>query len=576
MIKEVYLVLKTHLDIGYTDYADVIVKEYINTFIPQAIKVGNELKDTDTPFVWTVGSWLAYEALKYDKDGSVKKAIEDGILTWHALPCTTHTELMSKKLFEYGISLSTLLDKQFGKKTISAKMTDVPGHTIAMVPILKKHGIRFLHIGVNPATPVPEVPKLFRWKNGDDEIVVMYQGYYGLHDEFEDFAVCFAHTNDNCGPQSADEIKNIYAEISAKYPGAVIKAASLDDVANRILQIKNLPVVDKEIGDTWIHGGATDPKKLANFRELMRFYDSTDKEFDLSDNLLMIPEHTWGMSVQKFFPNTQEYDLKGLENAIARGDTDVIAKSWEEQRQYIEKSCDVLGHKTNYEIPGYNFSKMKEIDAKECGIELSWQIFDNSNYEHYKKCYLRLTDDNREWALWDYTKPGLHDYKGGIYVPELTKAYTDGKKEYFVYKFDKKISEEYGLPKLTVTIDSGEVTVVWTGKKALRMPNACWLKFKGQKEQNWQIRKLGEWINADDVIASPLVAATDYGVKNDEVEIECMDSAVVAPYGRRLLDFCLENDKQDMYFNLYNNIWDTNFPMWYSDDAIFTFKIKNI
>jgi len=81
MIKEVYLVLKTHLDIGYTDYADVIVKEYINTFIPQAIKVGNELKDTDTPFVWTVGSWLAYEALKYDKDGSVKKAIEDGILT---------------------------------------------------------------------------------------------------------------------------------------------------------------------------------------------------------------------------------------------------------------------------------------------------------------------------------------------------------------------------------------------------------------------------------------------------------------------------------------------------------------
>ena len=27
------------------------------------------------------------------------------------------------------------------------------------------------------------------------------------------------------------------------------------------------------------------------------------------------------------------------------------------------------------------------------------------------------------------------------------------------------------------------------------------------------------------------------------------------------------------YFNLYNNIWNTNFPMWYSDDAMFRFLI---
>lgn len=66
---------------------------------------------------------------------------------------------------------------------------------------------------------------------------------------------------------------------------------------------------------------------------------------------------------------------------------------------------------------------------------------------------------------------------------------------------------------------------------------------------------------------------TDKGVNNGEVHIECLDSTLVAPFGRRLLDFDKNPQGQDMYFNLYNNIWNTNFPMWYSDDTRFRFKI---
>ena len=44
------------------------------------------------------------------------------------------------------------------------------------------------------------------------------QGIHGTIDyftkaEFDDFVICFAHTNDNCGPQSTDEIINIYKDI---------------------------------------------------------------------------------------------------------------------------------------------------------------------------------------------------------------------------------------------------------------------------------------------------------------------------------------------------------------------------
>ncbi|MCR4692913.1 MAG: glycoside hydrolase, partial [Firmicutes bacterium] len=120
MIKEVLVVFKTHLDIGFTDYSKNVVDKYLNNFIPSAIETGYKLKDTDTPFVWTVGSWLVNEGLKRDKDGMLEKAIKDGIISWHGLPFTSHTELMNTKLFEYGLSISKKLDERFGTHTIGS------------------------------------------------------------------------------------------------------------------------------------------------------------------------------------------------------------------------------------------------------------------------------------------------------------------------------------------------------------------------------------------------------------------------------------------------------------------------
>ena len=100
---------------------------------------------------------LLYTSRTADKTKRLCEAIEDGDITWHGLPFTTHTELMSESLFRYGLSLSKELDKRFGKKTIAAKMTDVPGHTKAIIPHLAENGIEFLHIGVNPASAVPDL-----------------------------------------------------------------------------------------------------------------------------------------------------------------------------------------------------------------------------------------------------------------------------------------------------------------------------------------------------------------------------------------------------------------------------------
>lgn len=571
MIKEVFLIFKTHLDIGFTDYAENVVNKYIEQYILDAIKVGYELKDTDTPFIWTVGSWLVWEALKKDKDKVVEQAIKDNIITWHALPFTTHTELMNEPLFKYGLSLSERLDKRFGRKTIASKMTDVPGHTIGMVPMMKKAGIEFLHIGVNPATPLPEVPPLFKWRSNEDEITVMYQEDYGVNAEFDDFAICFGHTLDNCGPQSTEEIIQQYDELKKIYPQAEIKAATLDDIAKKINSLSNIPIIDKEIGDTWIHGAGTDPEKVSRYRKLLRHIKNNKVNVDLSENLLLIPEHTWGMDVKTFFHNETDYTHIELESLVEQRKE--IENSWQEQRRYVSEAERCLHIVSDYPVSKPDFSQYKKVVCDNFpNIELSWQLFDNKDYERYKKDYMRLTADNCGWALWDFTKIGLPDYNGGIFVAKPDSAYESGNDKIYLYKFHNTLVSEYGLPYFIVKYDKNILEIKWFDKKNSRLPQAFWLKIKGFNEK-WEVHKLGAWIKPESIIGSSLITGVDLGVRNDTVIIEPFDSPLVAPYGRRLLQYNCENIKQDLYFNLYNNIWNTNFPMWYSGDAIFRFKI---
>ncbi len=571
--KDVLVIFKTHLDVGFTNYAENVIDNYLNSFIPNAIKVGYELKDTDTPFIWTVGSWMIWKALKEDKSGAVEQAVRDGILNWHGLPFTTHTELLSAKLFEAGLDISTELDEKFGRKTIAAKMTDVPGHTIGMIPLMRRRGLEFLHIGVNSATPVPPVPPLFKWKNGNEYITVMYEDGYGCTQEFDDFVLCFAHTHDNAGPQSKEEIIKVYEEIQKKFPDYTLKAATLNDVAERVRNIKNIPVVEKEIGDTWIHGAATDPQKLSRYRNILRHTDKNDlRDVRLRENLLFVPEHTWGMDVKKYFRDDKHYTYKEMEDCVDERKT--IEKSWEEQRNYVRNAEKILGIEPEYDTSLPDLSGYAKItDDKADVFEISWQIFDNSDYERYKKDYMRLNDATVGWAIWDFTKVGLPDYNGGIYTAQVTEAYKKDNTEIYKLEFDKEIETKYGLPYFYLIIKDKNIEIKWYNKKNSRLPQACWFKIKGLDEE-WELNKMGEWISPENIIGSPLISAVENGVRNKSVVIETIDTALVAPYGRRLLHYNEKGLKQDLYFNLYNNIWNTNFPMWYSDDAVFRFAIK--
>ena len=567
MIENVIVIFKTHLDIGFTDFAENIKNHYLQNYIPAAIKVGYELKGTDTPFIWTVGAWLIDEALKKD-DGTLKKAIKDGIIRWHALPFTTHTELMSVNTFEAGLKISKKLDDQFEIKTTGCKMTDVPGHTIGIVPILKKYGIKMMHIGVNVATPMPNVPRLFRWKCGIDELTVVYNhGYGGRFANGKNLFV-FAHTIDNTGPQTPEQIKLLYKTLAREYPGANITAGTLSDMAE-LIDTTDLPVVENEIGDTWIHGIGTDPKKLAAFKAIQRYTDKTN--CDVPTDLMLVAEHTWGMDIKSFFKNTNDWFLKDFEKTKNDKSRKMVEASWQEQRTYIYNAAKALSfdlHKElSCEVP--DLSDFSEISIPPVNFRIEWQIFSEMDYARFSNVYIQGSFD--WWKMWDYTKVGLPKYKGFTIQAKPCKAYQKLNTTIYELHFEKSAELEYGLPYFYMIIKENRYDLRFFGKKANRLPQALWLKFM-DINGTVEIHKMGQWINPKQILGSPLIMACDFGVRNKYWEIESLDAALVAPFGKHLLDYNIGKVKSDLYFNLYNNIWNTNFPMWYNENTKYRFN----
>ena len=632
-IKKVLIIFKTHLDIGFTDFAAVVRQKYFDVFIPNAVRTASVLRESgaEASFKWTTGSWLIYEYLrqngKNEKGEALRQAIRRGDICWHALPCTTHTEIMSKSLFEYGLSLSRRLDDEFGVQTISAKMTDVPGHTVNIVPLLKKAGVELLHIGVNPASAVPDVPEIFRWRHkSGDEVTVIYNGEYGNFTPLGDTGVAlyFAHTNDNLGGQTPEEVIETFRILRKQLPDAELLAADLNDAALVLREIVgSLPVVTDEIGDSWIHGAATDPKKMMQFRALCRLCDTMpdggDKE-TLARGLLMVPEHTWGLDEKTHLHDETHFTKETFAACRDLPNFQKMEQSWAEQRRFMYDAVDALSPEWKEKAlavmaqyrraftdltdftqisPGeilkigeftlrfaangaLDLLKTAERDHADENHLLGlpfYEVFSYENYITFHKRYHRIEDD---WAWQDFTKIGMDNAidKYASYEPTAEIW----RKENVIavrFRFPKEACERFGAPRETemkYTFGSGRIDadLAWRHKDANRIAEALWLGFN-PKDDGCMIGKLSDLIDPQHVVSrgNRNLHGTDRGVIYSHIDIRTYDCALVSPQKPCVLDYpdVLPDVHDGIYFGLYNNLWGTNFPMWYEEDARFRFTI---
>ena len=72
---------------------------------------------------------------------------------------------------------------------------------------------------------------------------------------------------------TVQQILDNYYVLQSQFPGAVIRASSLSEYFEGLLPIRSkLPVVAKELGDTWIQGISSAPGKMAAYRAVERVF----------------------------------------------------------------------------------------------------------------------------------------------------------------------------------------------------------------------------------------------------------------------------------------------------------------
>lgn len=680
-MKKVFVVSKTHLDLGFTDYAENIRQRYINDFIPGAISLAEKVNTPEEKnFVWTTGSWIIKEALENGADeqkANLEKAIREGNIVPHALPFTTHTELLDDDTLDYGLSIVEKLDELRGRKTVAAKMTDVPGHTRSLVKVLHKHGIKLLHIGVNGASSVPEVPECFLWKSGDSEVVVVYSGDYGgaFKSDIIDEVLYFDHTLDNHGAPPPEKTMAKINGIREEFPGYEVEAGTLDDFAEAIWEKRNeLPVLENEIGDTWIHGSAADPFKSASLRELMVLKEKwltngsmergSEEYINFSDNLLCVAEHTCGVDMKIFFADYEHYLKKDFKKARAKdkvkirhifadfpqnfiiwagrtfgnnkpGSYKAIEKSWAEQRGYIfaavkalndahreeaEKAIAALRPTEPIKSVDGNISPYSEFTCGKWSMQLNanggiksltcdgeevirdndeavveYHSYSDKDYDFWLDNYGRDIKKNAHWAIADFGRPALSRESGkypvGRFkysVKNASVCEADGEVKFTVnLECDKKLCEELGAPRdvqiiYTLTDNGVKFDVNWFGKDANRLTEALYLRLY-PAEGNITLQKIGEEVDPFTVVSKGsrnLHAVRNVHLKtqNGDFRIINRHSPLVSPGRGKILEFDnkFEDVKKDgISFVLYNNVWGTNFPLWYEDNARFTFEITD-
>jgi hypothetical protein len=447
---------------------------------------------------------------------------------------------------------------------------------------------------------------VFRWRAPDgSEVVVMYQKSYGATHFPEGFdeGLSFAHTNDNMGPQSVPQTAETYRDMARHYPGVAVQASTLDAFGALMWERRTeFPVVDIELGDSWIHGAGSDPQKIKRFLALQRLYDQfateglTPERQAFGRGLTMVAEHTWGVDIKSYLRDTTAWDRKDF-GALRKSDYRFAyaEASWAEQRAYLDEAVAALGEPDR--------ERALAADASEDVAANGWRVERGPNgdvmsitapdgqslvgtdgsllgyrYESYDARDVDAHMDSylthrEEWAILDHAKPGLEHAKtarSAAFAPG-----PDGLMDAAAHaELGAPARVDYAFRALDAT--RIEISVRMINKPANRMPEASFVTFTPADAGEWQFLKMGLWQPARRVApmgGGQLQAVS--AVRGNGFEIAPLDAPLVAPAGSRFFPF--EKAPPDfsagIRFNVHNNKWGTNFPMWWEGDFAARFVV---
>ena len=508
-------------------------------------------------------------------------------------------------------------------------MTDVPGHTRSIIAPMNRAGIRFLHIGVNPASPIPAVPEFCRWRDPEgNELILVYQQDYGSDNVLPGgkTAISVNFTGDNHGPHSYEKVKEIYADLHKRYPNAQLIAASFNEIAQELLDMKaSLPVVTSEIGDTWIYGYGSAPIRMAKFRALSSLYSKwlrekkldrgSDESLNFAVELGLIAEHTQGMDIKTHLRNWDKYDMDLFLAARSTEAFRKVEKSWKEIDWYIDEAINCLPGALQEEA----LARMKEIDSpvlpafskKKVDVQpepwklsllkddqlkvegLFYQMYDSRDYDCYLDNYLRA---RYGWALDDLGKTGLERSKAvSVSLPaQVVKREVQKEKKGTRTLCELSFPRQEGVDvrvypeKMIVNCldykdrKRAEIELTVFNKPAVRLPEAYWLSFNADDIVSLVAEKTGATVDLLDVVEKGnrqqhgIDRYVDLITSGGTIRIWSEAAFLVNVGEARGLNYSTRypDKRGGVHFNLSNNLWGTNFSMWNEGSLTYRFTVE--
>ncbi len=615
-------VFKTHFDYGYTDLAEVVLDNYIGSMLDGAISICKQTQalDESLRYKWTLPSYLIMQMAEKCK-GQKKKEffdlVECGQITCHALPFTTHSELLDRKmldnLFIFTDEYVKLFDKPF---PISAKMTDVPGHTSMIIKPLVGRGVKFLHLGKNGASLAPDVPLLFWWEDLEgNRILTMYNQNYGSSlfppkDWKYPVWLALCHTYDNKGVHGEGFIEKIKQSVGDDYD---FSTGSLDDFAHELLKcdLSDIPVIRGELGDTWIHGVASLPKAVSDFRRARNeFYalediaknnnvDISNLQTEFYKTALIYSEHTFGANILKFLGQDRAYDKEGFaEERKSRDAYKTLERSWDEQHEIAERLVEIVSRtekqlNINSTVEDCREESMTvsmkdndiEVDfaGRHLAISYEYRLFGAQELFDFMHGYLQRYHD---WSISDFGRNYYPEIDGRVFTAKPVSikngnGFTD---------IDLILPEEsyrdfgnFTKVQLRLSVCADKLHIRFSGKDKIATPlveaGNFIVKLDGE-EKSFAIDRCGLEVDVDrDIVknANQILWAIDRYARIGNTKLYSIDAPLVS-FGEN--GICrynggLPREKATSFVvNLFNNHWGTNFPQWIEGDLNYEFFIE--
>ena len=615
-------VFKTHVDIGFTDLPMNILHRYATGLLKDAVETCEKTASAaeGERFVWTLPSYPLFRALEEtdeDLKSRAEKLIEAGQLVWHALPFTLRTDFFTQRELRFGMEYSRRLCERYGKKSpVSAKMTDLPGHCSALIDVLSENGVKFLHLGSNPASTHPDVPPLFFWESvSKNRILVYYNADYGstlkVPDGWKfDSHLALIQSGGNQGVHSPEIFDDLRSEAKVLHKDFCLRIGTLDDFYEDLIQndLSDVPVIRGELGNTWIQQLGSFPRSCKAIKESRRAYEpaitlleakndrSFDREIDrMMENILLFGEHSGGVDTKRFLPDRDRYDPRGLTELLSSPPFLRAVEGWNQEygfalaalKQAKELNARVFAKygvapgEPPVSVPIDGAFRDDRIEFTVGGREIvcgyRYRIIGKDEINAFLNDYLTCREN---WALEDFGKKnypnipgaewGMTSAGGGVYRSPEASYENFGNSEEIVFRAERMkngaviVSICLKNKRPTLFAESGYFFVNLGAVADEIAIERCGIEVDPRKDvikgANFGLHAVGEFVRCDDVVIRPLTSClVSFG--EDKI-FRCECESFKEP----------ENGK--IVFNLFNNMFGTGSPQWLDGELEYCFVIE--